>query len=36
MNIKQAKEELKHTIEAYMKKDEYGRYRIEAVRQSSS
>lgn len=33
MNIKQAKEELKHTIEAYMKKDEYGRYRIEAVRQ---
>lgn len=33
MNIKQAKEEIKHTIEAYMKKDEYGRYRIEAVRQ---
>lgn len=33
MNIKHAKEELKHTIEAYMKKDEYGRYRIEAVRQ---
>lgn len=33
MNIKQAKEELKHTIEAYMQKDAYGNYRMPTVRQ---
>lgn len=33
MNIKQAKEEVKHTIEAYMQKDAYGNYRMSAVRQ---
>jgi len=33
MNIKQAKEELKHTIQAYMQKDRFGIYRMDAVRQ---
>lgn len=33
MNIKQAKEEIKHTVEAYLKKDELGEYRIPEVRQ---
>ena len=33
MNIKEAKEELKHTVQAYLKKDEDGIYRIPAVRQ---
>lgn len=33
MNIKQAKEEIKNTIEAYLKKDEYGDYRIPSIRQ---
>jgi hypothetical protein len=33
MNIKEAKEELKHTIEAYIAKDEYGMYRIPTIRQ---
>ena len=33
MNIKQAKEEIKHTVRAYLAKDETGRYRIPAVRQ---
>ncbi|MDO4943170.1 MAG: AAA family ATPase [Lachnospiraceae bacterium] len=33
MNIKQAKEELKHTIQAYMQKDEFGIYRMDTVRQ---
>jgi hypothetical protein len=33
MNIKQAKEELKHTIHAYIRKDEYGLYKIPTVRQ---
>ena len=28
MNIAQAKEEIRHTVEAYLKKDEAGRYRI--------
>lgn len=33
MNIKRAKEELKHAIEAYLWKDEYGNYEIPAIRQ---
>lgn len=33
MNIKQAKEEVKHTIQAYMQKDEYGIYKMPAIRQ---
>lgn len=33
MNIKQAKEEIKHTIQAYLAKDETGMYRIPPVRQ---
>ena len=28
MNIKQAKEEIKHTVMAYLSKDEQGEYRI--------
>lgn len=28
MNIRQAKEEIKHTVQAYLKKDESGAYRI--------
>ena len=33
MNIRQAKEEIKHTVQAYLKKDESGAYRIPAIRQ---
>jgi len=33
MNIKQAKEEIKHTVRAYLAKEETGRYRIPAVHQ---
>ncbi|MDO4556073.1 MAG: AAA family ATPase, partial [Lachnospiraceae bacterium] len=33
MNIKRAKEEIKHTVEAYLKKDEFGEYRIPVIRQ---
>ena len=33
MNIKQAKEEIKHTVEAYLAKDEFGNYKIPAIRQ---
>ncbi len=33
MNIKEAKEELKHTADAYLAKDELGEYRIPRVRQ---
>ena len=33
MNIKRAKEEIKDSIEAYLKKDAYGEYMIPAIRQ---
>ena len=33
MNIKQVKEELRHTIQAYTKKNEFGEYEIPFVRQ---
>ncbi len=33
MNIKQAKEEIKHTVLAYLSKDSYGAYKIPAIRQ---
>lgn len=33
MNIKQAKEEIKHTVTAYLKKDDEGRYMIPLIRQ---
>lgn len=33
MNIKRAKREIKDSIEAYLKKDEYGEYMIPAIRQ---
>ncbi len=33
MNIKQAKEEIKHTVQAYLSKDALGEYKIPAVRQ---
>ena len=33
MNIKQAKEEIKHTVEAYLSKDAAGEYVIPAIRQ---
>ena len=33
MNIKQAKEEIKHTVAAYLSKDAQGEYRIPVVRQ---
>lgn len=33
MNIAQAKEEIRHTVQAYLKKDEEGNYRIPAIRQ---
>lgn len=33
MNIKQAKEEIKHTVQAYLSKDAFGVYKIPAVRQ---
>lgn len=33
MNIKEAKQEIKHTLQAYLKKDEFGDYIIPQVRQ---
>ncbi len=33
MNIKEAKQEIKHTVQAYLRKDEEGRYQIPVVRQ---
>ena len=33
MNIKQAKEEIKHTVQAYLSKDTFGVYKIPAIRQ---
>ena len=33
MNIKQVKEEIKHTVTAYLKKDDEGRYKIPLIRQ---
>ena len=33
MNIKRAKEEIKHTVQAYLSKDAFGEYKIPAVRQ---
>ncbi len=33
MNIKRAKQEIRDTVEAYLKKDEYGEYLIPAIRQ---
>ncbi len=33
MNIKRAKEEIRHTIEAYLARDEYGAYAVPAIRQ---
>ena len=33
MNIKQAKEEIKHTVTAYLQKDDEGRYKIPLIRQ---
>ena len=33
MNIKRAKQEIKNTIQAYLLKDEFGRYVIPAIRQ---
>ena len=33
MNIAQAKDEIKHTVQAYLKKDAEGNYRIPAIRQ---
>ncbi len=33
MNIKQAKEEIKHTVKAYLSKDAHGIYRIPGIRQ---
>lgn len=33
MNIKRAKEEIKHTVQAYLQKDEFGEYKIPAIRQ---
>ena len=36
MNIKQAKQEVVDTVEAYLMKDEYGEYVIPSVHQSAS
>ncbi len=33
MNIKQAKEYIKHSVKLYLKKDEFGEYRVPVVRQ---
>ncbi len=33
MDIKRAKQEIEHTIQAYLSKDEYGEYQIPAIRQ---
>ena len=35
MDIKRAKQEIKDSIEAYLAKDEFGDYRIPAIRQST-
>ena len=35
MNIKQAKEEIKHTVQAYLSKDAFGEYKIPAVRRTT-
>ena len=32
MNIAQAKEEIRQTVQAYLKKDDKGNYRIPAIR----
>ena len=33
MNIAQAKEEIKHTVQAYLNKDTEGKYKISPIRQ---
>ena len=33
MNIKQAKDEIRHTVQAYLMEDEYGAYKIPVIRQ---
>ena len=33
MNIKEAKEEIRNTVKAYLRKDDRGNYRISAVHQ---
>ena len=33
MNIKQAKEYIKNSVNLYLKKDEFGEYRVPVVRQ---
>ena len=33
MNIKQAKDDIENTVRLYLKKDEFGEYRIPVVRQ---
>ena len=33
MNIKKAKEDIKNTVRAYLKKDNYGQYAIPSIRQ---
>lgn len=33
MNIKEAKQEIKHTVEAYLSRDDHGNYRIPFIRQ---
>ena len=33
MNIKQAKQEIKNTLRAYLARDEFGQYRIPVMRQ---
>ena len=33
MDIKRAKQEIKNSVEAYLEKDEFGEYRIPAIRQ---
>ena len=33
MNIKEAKQDIKNTVRAYLDKDEFGQYRIPEVRQ---
>lgn len=33
MNIKQAKDDIENTVRLYLKKDEFGEYRIPVIRQ---
>ena len=33
MNIKKAKEDIKNTVRAYLKKNDYGQYSIPSIRQ---